>query len=449
MKQNKSAETVRGIKEQSGVYKFAFFCVFAFPLLPEYIAPILTVALAIVTAIFCREKIVIDKYAKLQGFYILYSIISTIWSRNPLYTLASSLLLLLMFLGQISISALADSKKSLRLFLHLLLYSATIVGGIGALQAFVSYLRYAEIVDIPLPNPLYLPLDNLVFKLLSNIGISIKTKPFLGRANSTFSNPNLYVAFLLMIFPIAVYYLLQARKRKQKLIYGTCTVVLCFGIAGSQSRGALISVGLSVLFIIFGNRRFMRKLLLVMAGFVGILSSVMQRLMRTADRLKPFSGTFLGTPFQIMVNPSTYTHLMLYFSAYEYITSNIFVFMVGVGYGVQNSWDVFRSYGIDQPHAHNLILELWLEGGLIGTVLFLTALIVLFLDLKRILRISPESRYIAVVIMASFVGLISFCIFDYVFFSPKILQCFYIFIGLASATLRLYSKAESREQSKA
>ncbi len=435
-------------KKQRWIYRLIFFCIFAFPLLPEYIAPFLTIGLAVITFTCFRERILIDKYAKLQGLYIAYCLLSTAWSGNPIYTLGSVLLLFLMFLGQISVSALADSKKNLRILLHLILYSGTIVAGIGALQAVVSYLRYSEIVDIPFPNPFYLPLDTVVFDFLVNFGIDMKTKPFLGRANGTFSNPNIYVAFLLMIFPIAVYYLLRANRRKHKIRYGLCTVVLCLGIAGSQSRGALISVGLSTLFILFGNRKFLRKLLFVMAGFVGILISVMQRLMRTVDKLKEFSGTLFGTPFSIMVNPSTHTHLRLYFCAYEYIISNAFVFLFGVGYGVQNSWDVFNSFGINQPHAHNLILELWMEGGIFGTAIFLFAFLSLMVDLKKILRISPESRYIAVVIMASFVGLFSFCIFDYVIFSPKILQSLYIFVGLASATLRLYSKQETTEQNK-
>ena len=433
-------------KKQRWIYRIIFFCIFAFPLLPEYIAPFLTVGLAIITFTYFKERIMIDKYAKLQGLYIAYCFLTAVWAGNPLYTLASATLLFLMFLGQISISVLADSKKNLRNILHLILYSGTIVGGIGAVQAVVSYLRYSKIVDIPFPNPFYLHLDSAIFDFLINFGIDMKTKPFLGRANGTFSNPNIYVAFLLMIFPIAVYYLLRANRRKHKIRYGLCTIVLCLGIAGSQSRGALISVGLSTLFILFGNRKFLRKLLVVMAGFVGILTSLMHRLMRTARKLKEFSGTLFGTPFSIMVNPSTHTHLRLYFCAYEYIISNAFVFLFGVGYGVQNSWDVFNSFGINQPHAHNLILELWMEGGIFGTVIFLFAILSLMVDLKRILRISPESRYIAVVIMASFVGLFAFCIFDYVLFSPKILQTFYIFIGLASATLRLYSKKESAEE---
>lgn len=434
-----------GSAREAHVYRFVFFCVFTFPLLPEYIAPLLTVALAAVIFIFCREKVTFDKYAKLQGVYILYCFLSTAWAREPLYTVGTSFLLLLMFAGQIAISAIANSKKNLRILLHLLLYSGSIVGGIGALQAFISYLRYSKIINIPFPNPFYLHLDSLVFGFLRNFGIDIKAKPFLGRANGTFSNPNIYVAFLLMIFPIAIYYMLRSNRRKAKIRYGICTMLICLGIAGSQSRGALLSVGITTLFILFGNRKFLRKMLIIVAGMIGILISVMQRLTRTADKLKQFSGTFLGTPFSIMVNPSTYTHLRLYFTAYEYIISDVFVFLFGVGYGVQNSWEVFRSFGINQPHAHNLILELWMEGGLIGTVIFLFAVLSLLVDLKRILRISPESRYIAVIIMASFVGLLSFCIFDYVLFSPKILQCFYIFIGLASSTLRLYSKKEIKE----
>lgn len=444
--------TTKGRDSRS--YIFMLAVVFTAPLLPEYVAPFLTVFLAIFSLTDLAEKKIrptVDFYSATEFVYICYSFTSAIWAENKVYTLGWSFIMLMLFTGHILLATLINTRQRLQAVIHMLLYSGVIVAAIGVFQAASVFLHLWGLNTPTFPNPLYRSLDAKVFEFLRNMfGISIKANVYTGRSNGTFSNPNIYAAFLVMIYPLAVYYLLKAHRTYKKLSYGAATVAIALGIAVSQSRGAVIALGFSTVLLIIGNRKNIRKLLVLVGGFVAGLTVVSMRMNRTEalTELKQFSGAFLGNRFDVFVNPSTYTHLRLYQAALNTVISSPRTMLFGLGTGVENVWFVFKGqFGINQPHAHNLILELWMEGGLIGTMIFLVSVLAILYDLKGIFRCSPESRYVAVAIMASFVGILTFSLTDYVFFDPKVLQIYFFLCGMASAAIRVYCKKPTVEVS--
>jgi O-antigen ligase len=430
----------------SKVFIFAMATLFFAPLLPEYIGPLFTVILAIAVLISLlkhnKSALIPDKYGIINAVYIAYGLISVLYSKNPLSSLGFVAIYAFMFLGQLSISSIATTKRRLLYLLHMILFSGAVVSLIGILQFVTRTLYYKGIIPFAMPSTFYGNADRIVYDFFSGMGLSIKYSTFMFRASGTFSNPNIYVGFLLVCFPIGTYYMLRAKKRKMKILYIACVILTLGGIAVSQSRSAIISVALSVIFIVLGNRKHMRKLLIVLAGLVGISSMVVLRMLKTDTGKKQFNATFFGHPFTLNVNASTHTHLTLYQTVITQLTSNIPAFFFGLGFGTENTFEFFKEHGINQPHAHNIILQLWLEGGLVGITLFILSIAIIFYDLIKVMRMSPESRYVSVVVMASFVGFFSFCIFDYILFDPKIVQIFYFLCGLAAATIRLYSKKE-------
>ncbi|MEI6580512.1 MAG: O-antigen ligase family protein, partial [Eubacteriales bacterium] len=121
--------------------------------------------------------------------------------------------------------------------------------------------------------------------------------------------------------------------------------------------------------------------------------------------------------------------------------------LYGLGPGVGNVRNILvEEYGIKQPHAHNIFLQLFLEGGIIGISLFTLLIIWIAVELVKLCLRSKEGRPLAVGIIASIAGILTCGITDYVLYGPKVLQYFLMILGLALAAKRIYTQNATDEQ---
>ena len=189
-----------------------------------------------------------------------------------------------------------------------------------------------------------------------------------GRAVGTLENPNMFGEYLILILPIAVAMLIgrgEGLKRLQSLF---CVGVMGVCLILTWSRGAWIGLIAAALVFLFIWTR--RSVWLVLAGIAALplLPSIL-----------PASVLARFTSIGNMADSSTSYRVYIWRASVNMIRD---YFFIGIGIG-QGAW--FRIYplysyqGVEvAPHSHNLYLQIWLELGICGLLVFVGFLFLLF-----------------------------------------------------------------------
>jgi len=330
--------------------------------------------------------------------------------------------------ANIAVTVYADSKERL----HSLIYCGSLSGGIAGVIGIIQMLlyHYGALIWKPLRgmfNPFWHRLDIIVAKFCTGTLLPDSIVSFLPRtefiyipqrANGTFTNPIFYATFLVTMAPLAAYCMFHSPTRKRKIIGFLCFVSSLAGIALSYSRGPYLALGL------YGKKHFL-KLSLTAVGMAGIVvltsSSVFKRL------LTIFSSD------DISIN----TRSDIWEACFDMLHDN---FIFGYGTGVANVREqLHNTYSINQPHAHNLLLEILLENGIVGALILAAAFIIFLVRMIKLARKGDFERSLAVTFIASFVGFCGCCVTDYPLYGIKPFFCFMFIMGLADAAFCLKS----------
>ena len=124
--------------------KFIYTTAFLAALLPEYIAPLLTLAGFVVFKrrySLTSQKVRLGTVGKVFLAFMCYSLLSSLWSLTPLYSAAISLLWMGMLLGSFMVSNLVVKKSQLETLVTAFSLGGGAVGGIGLLQYVVLMLK--------------------------------------------------------------------------------------------------------------------------------------------------------------------------------------------------------------------------------------------------------------------------------------------------------------------
>lgn len=252
------------------------------------------------------------------------------------------------------------------------------------------------------------------------------------RAYSTFGNPNVYAAFLIVATILSVAMSIDKEDENSFFFYSAASILNSLALALTWSRGAWLAVIIAALgFIIIRSRR-APKLLLIPAmcipvGIFFIPASFIERILSIFN---------LG-------DTSISSRLSIWRSSIEMLRDNLFI---GVGVGEEAFSEEFLTYAEDSvtaPHSHNLFLEIGCEIGIFALLFFVYLLII---------RVRHRATY-AVYVRNSSVdnlstlsgtalfALLVFGMTDYIWYSSSIYYLFWVVFGIGSATLRI-SKRE-------
>ena len=405
------------------------------PLVPEYIALPMTLFLFLWFKSQAKKngsKILLGDTGKVIFCFMCYQLITLLWADNKLYTLAISMMWMGTFLAYLMLANGIKSEKVLDRFLFLAAISDGIMGLIAALQSILYGWLPKNVLTIfgenialnELPNPFWRVLDRLVLGFLP---IQILPYEDPSRAAATYNNPLVYASVAVMLLPIALY-CAYSLKGKHRLVSIFCIILSVSGIILSKSRGPCMAlIVILALSFLYGLKKWI-FLWLCCSPFIIVFAN---------RYLRDFLISFIG-------DNSINTRINIWQASFEMIKEN---WVIGLGTGVQNIWDVlYNQYGINQPHAHNIILEFMLEGGIIGLLLFCTFLGFFIYDMVRLFRSSPKGRLLA---SAFIIGVFAFCfcgMSDFVFMSPKQLLSFMMVFGLSQAALRIFMAKKKEEQ---
>lgn len=411
----------------------ALFLVFA--LLPEYVAPILAIVIFAVTVRF-NSGFSLSSTQKAMLAFFTYMIIGLFYSDNVVSGLAFTAVWLFAFSANIAVTAFAADKEKFDSLIFCGALSAGVAGAIGTVQMILFH--YGAMIWKPLRgmfNPFWHLLDIAVAKfctetvLPDGILAHFNRTEFIyipQRASGTFTNPVFYAMFLVIAAPLAAHCMFFSRSKKRKITGFFCFVCSIAGIAVSYSRGPYLAIAVTFVTLFFYGRKYFLKLFLTAAAMLGVIavtsSGVFERL------LTIFSSD------DISIN----TRSDIWKACVEMLDGHLFF---GCGTGVANVGEQLREvYSINQPHAHNLLLEVLLENGIIGLLLLLSVFIIFIIRTVKLAKKGGFERSVAVTCLASFIGFCVCSMTDHPVYGIKPLFYFMFILGLSDAAYSLHKK---------
>ena len=400
-------------------------------LVPEYAVPVVCFVAFLRTV--RRGAVPLRRTELCIAAYFLWTVIGVLYSGARVTALGTLVpWAFFFFCGRMTANTIHS-----RMQLDAVLFSGALSGGLaGAVGIFQMFLfHYGDRLWKPLKvlfNPFWHFLDmgaaKLFFKILpERFAYMIPRTQFISivtRASGTFTNPVFYAVFLCMAVPFCMYGLFYFGNRKRRLVSLVCLAFSVGGIAVSYSRGPYLALGIVFAVLLFYGKRYMWKILAAGAAFLAVFAVAAGGVFRRLLTL--FSTT------DVSVN----TRSDIWKACFQMLRGH---WLFGYGSGVGNVRDRLHDvYGIRQPHAHNLFLEIVLENGLVGLLLFLAILAVFLRQMLRLAKQGGRARGTAITLLSSVAGFCACGMTDYLFYGLKPLCYLLLVLGLSECAVQIY-----------
>lgn len=415
-------------KTNSSSRKFIYTAVLICAVLPEYIAPVLTLAGFVVFKkrfSLTKNKVKMGDVGKVFLLFMCYSLLSSFWSATPVFSAAVSLLWMGMLLGSFMISNLTVREKELNSLVFAFSLGGGIVGSIGIVQYILILLK------IPGLNPFWRIFDVLIYKIMP---FSITDTAHVwesSRAASTFDNPLICATYLVLVLPIAVYGFISGEKKHRK-VCGICAILIICGIAATNSRGPALAVIASLIVLLFLNSKKALSIAVTIIASAGVfVLAILKR-----DRL-----------FEFDLEKSTDSRIKMWKACRDLITKKP---VFGYGAGCENTSAGMKDYGINKPHAHSLYIEMTTELGFVGIIFLAVVFGFIIFDIVKLIKAGGKYTKLGITFLSVLVGFGVASMTEFTMQTPKELQYFMFILGMLEAAKRLcikenLSKSENRE----
>ena len=405
-------------------------------LMPEYIGPIFTLVgfiLVLTNRIKTRKKPVFGDIGISLIIYIGWMVVSSLWSSSFISSLAGIGIWSLAFAGYYFFTETVESEDAVNCIIFCAALTAGIMGCIGVGQMVLYHIdkdisRYF--------NPFWRFIDFGVEKLVVYLPEFIKSKmgsttfhSFLTRACGTYSNPLFFATAEIMLFPFAAHVFLCFEDKKQRIIGLFSLVASLGGIACSYSRGPYIYAVIVFALLLFHGGKKLGSLLAVggvsACGILVVFNGTVKRLL-----------TLLSNK-DVSVN----TRKDLWAGILDMIKNKP---IIGYGTGFDNVRQMLHNtYGVKQPHAHNIFLEAWVEHGILGPILLATIFVVFAINMFKLIKLGAKQKEYAVTFLASVSGFLLCGMTDCLFYGIKPLQYFMMILALSQVVVSLYIKKKN------
>ena len=247
------------------------------------------------------------------------------------------------------------------------------------------------------------------------------------RVVSTFENPNVFGEYLIMLIPVAIAFILIAKNFTQRSA-GALAVVLSFAaLIYTWSRGAWLGcIGSLAIFLVIVTKYALG------AYTVGLMSVPLLIPFLPSSILDRF--TSIGN----MTDSSTSYRVFIWEATANMIKDN-FICGIGVGTGAfQTVYSEYALAGIERaPHSHNLYLQILVELGIVGFVIFAFTMFLFFSKVFTFLKKSEnrESKLIVGAIACGIIAILIQGLTDYVWYNYRVFSMFWMMLAVATAII--------------
>ncbi|NLZ54612.1 MAG: O-antigen polymerase, partial [Thermoanaerobacteraceae bacterium] len=241
--------------------------------------------------------------------------------------------------------------------------------------------------------------------------VDVKQFPELStRVYATLENPNVLGEYLVLSIPLLAGFFWATGKLRHKsfLAVVLCMLTLCLIL--TFSRGAWLGLAVSVfIFALIKEPRLLVLFIILAVLSPMFLPSVVTNRIASIGSLEDSSNAY---------------RITIWIAALRMIKD---YWLTGVGLGLAAFSRVYRDYmiaGASAVHAHNLYLEICLELGVIGIFSLLWMVLRGFSEALTSVKGNDKISYITVGIVAALAGHLFHGLFDYVWYSPRIVIAF-------------------------
>ncbi len=247
------------------------------------------------------------------------------------------------------------------------------------------------------------------------------------RIYSTLENPNVLGEYILLVLPVSIGLMWTGKKIWHKLVYAGISAVLLGALILTFSRGCWVGLMVAAaIFITFVAGKLWGLGLIALPIIPAILpESIINRFTSIGD----------------MKDSSTSYRVYIWMGTLAMIRD---FWISGIGMGAEAFKAVYPFYsynGIVAPHSHNLFLQILVESGIMGIVLFG---IILCFFLKRMATgyqlAGGKGASLSTIICAISAGVCGFLVqglFDNCFYNYRVLLIFWMVIGMGMAAVKL------------
>lgn len=298
-----------------------------------------------------------------------------------------------------SASVLFQDSKTVKTVLSFLIISVLMLSLLGIYQYFFIKVPTAE------------------------AWVDVKQFPELAtRVYATLENPNVLGEYLGLSIPLVMGLFWASDKFRQKSLLAAVLGVSALCLILTFSRGAWVGLAVSVFAFALIKEPRILVLILVLALmapiFLPYLPSVVTNRIDSIGSLEDSSNAY---------------RITIWIAALRMIKD---YWLNGVGLGLVAFSRVYRDYmiaGASAIHAHNLYLEVCLELGIIGLFALLWMAFRGFSEALICIESSHRISFISAGIIAALAGHLFHGLFDYVWYSPRIVMAFWMYFGMMSA----------------
>lgn len=436
-------------------YLRALFLIALIPLFPEYISFFLAIgAFFFAWQDIRREnrKIRLGAIGKLLLAYCSYMTLTCFFSAYRLQCVAVAAMWWFFFAVYIVIVNLLTDEDRTDAFLMCITAVAGIIGLIACIQYRLNFFNDTNFGSI------WSWLDELVFPY---VPFNITTSAYQIRSYSTFPNPNMLAQYLVMVTPVVICFNFIERRQELRM-FSRISLFLSFaGIIFSFSRGGYIVLLVLAIALIVINirRRFAAVTLYVVSAILFLPEEVMTRLVSVRTGITTSSqiaetvigsidasaSDTLGSATEIITNTATDIAVSerweIWFESIKRILERPFF---GYGVGTEPTANMIQHIGINAPHAHNIVLQLLLEGGIFALILMC---MIGFRTIKNGITLMRNGHnapfWMGFAVLGFAVGFILHGMVDYPLTTPRLISCFITMLAITEQSTRIYNTTYS------
>lgn len=273
-----------------------------------------------------------------------------------------------------------------------------------------------------------------------------------GRITSTFENSNMLGVFLVMLIPFAFALALRMRGMLARLFYLACAGTMGICLIYTWSRGAWLGLLFACLvFVLLYNHYFIP--LLIPGAALGI--TLLWNKLGGSGFVTQIVGRF--SSIVTMTDSSSVYRLGIWRGAFRILGEYWFT---GIGIGAEAFRTVYirnAESGIEAAvHSHNLFLQIMIETGLIGLVIFICAIVLCIKSGLEIIRYSSfETGFEKAIAVSGISGLSAALLqgmSDFIWFNYRIYFLFWLvaaFVGASARIARRHGACGSDEYDRA
>ena len=245
------------------------------------------------------------------------------------------------------------------------------------------------------------------------------------RIYSTLDNPNVLGEYLLFIIPLALAGIYYFRNYMYKLVSVGILAAAGLAMVLTLSRGAWLGlIVAAILYTLIKDRRLIwLGIVLVLFAPMFVPQSIVERFMSIGDL------TDSSSAYRLNILLASLNMIQDFWPIGIGLGTNVFVFI----------YQKFAFTAVYAPHSHNLFMQIMIELGIWGLILFAVIMVTFLKNFLTNISKVKSSFYTSVsaALCAGMMGYLIQGFTDHVWYNYRVVAFFWVIIGLSTVLNRL------------